>query len=117
MFRMMILACAAALTMAAHAGDVPKAFDACSSCHAVVPGKTLIGPSLFGIIGRKAGTAPGFDRYSSALKNSQIVWTPDTLKAFIAKPHASLHDNKMAFGGLHSASERDAVVKYLATLK
>jgi cytochrome c len=48
----------------------------CAECHSVREGKNKKGPSLFGVVGRKAATVPDAS-YSDALKASGITWTPD----------------------------------------
>jgi cytochrome c2 len=58
----------------------------------------MIGPSLGGIIGRKAGTEPGFT-YSSAMKQANITWTPQTLATYLVDPQKALPGNRMPFPG------------------
>jgi cytochrome c len=58
-----------------------QVYRMCVSCHSMVPGRHLTGPSLSGIWGRKAGTAEGFTRYSDALKSSEVVWTAESMDA------------------------------------
>ena len=64
------------------AGD-PEAgahvFRTCAACHTVEPGAHRTGPSLASVLGREAGTAEGFDRYSDALRSADLVWREDTL--------------------------------------
>jgi cytochrome c2 len=62
-----------------------KVFRKCGACHSLEPGRNMIGPSLGGIIGRKAGTEAGFT-YSSAMKQANITWTPETLAPYLADP-------------------------------
>jgi cytochrome c len=99
----------------AQTGDVVKGkavFMRCSICHSMAPGVKKLGPSLAGIMGRKAGSLPGFN-YSPALKASGIVWTPKTLDAFLAKPQALVKGNKMAFPGLPAPADRANVIAYM----
>lgn len=72
----------------------------------------MIGPTLAGIIGRKAGAEPGFN-YSPAMKQANITWTPQTLAAYLTDPQKSMPGNRMPFPGLKSAHERNDVVAYL----
>jgi len=100
------------------AGDVIKgksAFAICAMCHSDLPGKNGIGPSLFGVVGRDAGSAPGF-KYSAAMKAAG-KWTPERLDAFIAAPKAVVPGTAMPFGGLKDAAKRADIVAYLSTLK
>jgi cytochrome c len=105
--------------LAARAADVAAgeaAFEMkCGTCHSAAAGRNAIGPSLFGIVGRKAGTVPGF-AYSANNKLSGIVWNEETLAAYIAKPKAVVGANKMTYAGIKTESERNNVVAYLATL-
>jgi cytochrome c len=84
----------------------------CTACHTVEPGKNKIGPSLSGVVGRKAGTAPGF-QYSDAMKNSGITWSDEELEKYLADPKATVPGNKMAFAGVKKADERKAVIEFL----
>lgn len=89
----------------------------CAACHsAAAKSGSGIGPRLFGVVGRRAGTLPGFS-YSNAMKRSGIVWTPDQLKQYLAKPAAIIHGNRMPYAGLANPSQLDDLVSYLATLK
>jgi cytochrome c len=56
-----------------------KVFRTCAACHTVEPGAYRTGPSLASVLGREAGTAEGFDRYSDALRSADLVWREDTL--------------------------------------
>jgi len=104
----------------AQAGDAAKGkavFQRCAICHRVDKGGgNGLGPNLFGIAGRKAGTVAGFS-YSAAMKNSGIVWTADKLQAYVAHPAQLVPGNRMAFAGIVDAGQRADVVAYLATLK
>ncbi len=105
---------------AAQAGDAAKGkqtFARCGMCHKVENGGgNGLGPNLFGVVGRKAGTAANFS-YSSAMKNSGITWTEDKLEAYIAHPSAVVPGNRMAFAGISNPAQVDDVVAYLKTLK
>ncbi len=104
----------------AHAADAAKgktAFQRCAICHRVEQnGGNGIGPNLFAIAGRKAGSIAGFN-YSAAMKNSGIIWSADKLDAYIEHPAAVVPGNRMAFAGISDAGQRADVVAYLATLK
>ncbi len=86
---------------------------ACRPCHGLAPGdESPMGPHLYGLFGRPAGTSEGFD-YSPALRDSGIVWTAETLDAWLAQPEAFLPGNEMAFAGFRSADDRRALIAYL----
>lgn len=90
-----------------------QVFRACAGCHSLEPGHNLSGPSLAGVIGRKAGSAPSFLRYSAALKSSAINWTPQTLDAWLANPAAFIPGNAMPFKGLPDPKARSDLVAFL----
>ena len=106
----------AATATSVEAADAPAAFKACQTCHKVEAGAKLMGPSLFGIAGRKAGTVADF-AYSDVMKNSGITWDDAHLSAFIADPKTSMPGTKMVFAGLKKPDDVAAVVTYLKTLK
>jgi cytochrome c len=116
------LAFAIAMTSAgaAEAGDAAKGkivFQRCAICHRVdKDGGNGLGPNLFGVAGRKAGTVTGFS-YSAAMKNSGIVWSADKLTAYVAHPSQLVPGNRMAFAGVIDPGQQADVVAYLATLK
>lgn len=89
----------------------------CALCHSAPQGgPNKIGPNLFGVVGRAAGTAPGYT-YSQAMKNSRIVWSEATLRTYLASPARALPGGKMAFAGIRDATEMDDMLAYLASLK
>ena len=88
----------------------------CKTCHQFGEGaKNSIGPVLNGIVGRKAGTYPGYD-YSDANKNSGLTWDEATLKDYLKNPQAKIPGTKMTFAGLPKQSDLDNVVAFLKTL-
>src|SRR5215467_2248329 len=89
-------------------------FRKCQACHSLEPGKNLLGPSLAGIIGRKAGSEAGYN-YSSAMTQSGIVWDAKTLDAYLADPK-TIPGNKMPFPGLKTDHDRKDVVAFLASV-
>lgn len=84
----------------------------CTVCHTVEAGKNKIGPSLAGIVGRKAGTAPGFS-YSDANKKSGVTWDEATLDAYLTDPRKFMPGTKMVFAGLKNPDDRKAIIAYL----
>lgn len=102
---------------AGNAANGAGVFDRCAICHSNTrTGGNKIGPNLFGVVGRKAGTYPGFS-YSSAMASYGIVWTNAKLDAFITAPQTAVPGNKMPFGGLSNATQRADLIAYLDTLK
>jgi len=91
------------------------AFAKCALCHAKDKSNG-IGPGLLGVIGRHAGSVPGFG-YSQAMKNSNIVWDEKSLDAFIMTPQKALPGTTMLFPGIPSQEERNDLIAYLETLK
>ena len=89
----------------------------CSICHSTkAHGGPSVGPSLFRVVGRKAGTEPGFD-YSKAMKHAGLVWTEANLEKYIADPQKVVPGDKMPYTGLKDAAKRHELVEYLNTLK
>ncbi len=84
----------------------------CQACHSLDPGRTLIGPSLAGILGRHAGSVPNFP-YSPAMKQADIVWNEKTLDQYLASPQTLVPGNRMPFPGLNSATDRSDVIAFL----
>jgi cytochrome c len=89
-----------------------QAFAKCTACHSLQAGQQMMGPSLNGLRGRRAGSLEGFN-FSSALRASGLVWNEVTLDAFLANPQSFVQGTVMPFGGLKDASERGALVCYL----
>jgi cytochrome c len=89
-----------------------KAFNRCTACHSVEPGEHLMGPSLHGVMGGKAGTAEGFS-YSAALAEADIVWNDETMSAFLENPMQYLPGTTMPFAGLRKESQRHDIICYL----
>ena len=88
----------------------------CGACHAVAAGRNLVGPSLFGIVGRHSGTVDGF-RYSAANKAANVVWDPATLDKYLVNPKEMVPGTTMTFVGIKNDTQRADVIAYLATLK
>jgi S-disulfanyl-L-cysteine oxidoreductase SoxD len=91
-------------------------FRQCSACHQIGEGAAnRVGPALTRIYGSSAAAADGF-RYSPALVSAAedgLVWDHETLAAFLADPRGYIRGNRMAFAGLRSAEDIEAVIAYL----
>lgn len=89
-----------------------KVFKQCQTCHVNEPGKNKVGPTLWGIIGRTAGTVEGYN-YSKANKESGIVWTEQAMFEYLENPRATIPGTKMTFAGLKKPEDRVNVIAYL----
>jgi cytochrome c len=78
--------------------------------------RNLAGPVLDGVVGRPAGTYPGF-RYSDAVKNAGLVWDAPTLQVYLKNPQAKVPRTRMVFPGLPSDAEIADVIAYLAQFR
>ena len=98
---------------AAHGKQV---FQQCGICHSTEPGEAKLGPSLFGVVGRKIASEPGF-RYSPGIqKLNSDSWTPQKLDEWLQNPSKMAPGTAMAFN-LGNEKDRADVIAYLATLK
>ena len=104
------------LTIAAAAQDDAGQLmfnNACRTCHVVKEGDNRLGPNLYRIIGRLAGSVDDYG-YSSALDNADFVWDEETLDRFIANPEQAVPGNNMKpFGGISSKQDRAKIIGFL----
>ncbi len=109
---------AGARAEAADAAEGKKVFTRqCMACHVdAAEGPRRLGPSLFGILGRKTGSVEGF-RYTEANKAAGWVWTPEKLNEYLKNPRESIPGTNMAFAGIRSDSDRQNLIEYLQSLK
>ena len=107
-----LLAGAAAARAEGDATRGEKKFEECVACHSIDRTAQGVGPSLYGLFGRKAGMVEDF-RYSPAMKRSGILWTPQAVDTFIADPQAAVPANRMPYAGMTSESDRADLVAYL----
>jgi cytochrome c len=87
----------------------------CGICHAVAAGENRIGPTLFGVVGRRAGSVPGFN-YTADHKKLDITWDAAILDKYLTNPRAMVPDTSMVYAGLKNDAERADLVAYLETL-
>lgn len=123
-FKIALLAGFAAATLAssfARADDIEegrKNFNKyCVACHInTATGAKRLGPTMFGVVGRKAGTVPEY-QYSEANLKSGLTWTPEELDKYLNDPKGVVPGTKMSFAGVKKKEEREDLIKYLASLK
>jgi cytochrome c len=111
----------ASQAQAAPAGDAKNGqavfMDNCAVCHSNEKGApNKIGPNLFGVVGRKSATAPGY-MYSPAMMMANQTWEPATLNEFLAGPQKKVPGTKMGFPGFSDPGEEADVIAYLVSLK
>ena len=95
----------------------PADFSSCGFCHETKAGAAAsLGPNLFGVGGRVAGSVAGYD-YSDAMKKYAQPWTAENLAAFLLDPAKTVPGNKMDFPGANDAASAKAIADYLMSLK
>ncbi len=87
----------------------------CGICHSPAPGKNGIGPTLAGVVGRPAGSVPGF-HYSADHKKLGVTWDAATLDKYLTNPRAMVPDTTMSYAGLKDPAKRADLIAYLASL-
>lgn len=96
--------------------SAPKSFAQCATCHGIKPGAVSVGPTLFGVFGRKAGADASYS-YSDALKASGITWDEAALDKWLIAPMKDVPGTRMTFAGVDDAAKRKELIDYLKTLK
>jgi cytochrome c len=100
---------------AARSADWPARGNAvaetCQTCHSLHAVEHRVGPHLVQLIGRRAGTMPGYD-YSAAMRDSGLVWTRPQLRTFLLDPMRAVPGTAMALAGW-SEADVDAVIDFL----
>lgn len=87
----------------------------CAACHSTASGRNGVGPSLAGVVSRRAGSMEGFAS-SPALRTSGIVWDTAQLDRYLAAPARAVPGTRMPLA-VPDATQRAAIIRYLATLK
>jgi cytochrome c len=87
----------------------------CGICHSVAPGQNRIGPTLFGVVGRSAGSVPGF-HYSADHKKLGVTRDAAVLDEYLANPRAMVPDTTMIYAGLKDDAKRADLIANLQTL-
>jgi len=104
----------------ARAADIAageKVFSKCMQCHRIGLGATnFYGPVLNGLIGRKAGTVPGY-KYTDATMTSGITWDATTLSSYLKQPKHDVPGTAMTFPGLKDQADIDNVIAYIAQFR
>jgi cytochrome c len=94
-------------------GHGEKVFKKCSACHQIAAGgKNMIGPNLWSVIGRTAGSVNDY-KYSKAMVAYGKEWTFEEMNAYLIKPQAYIKGTKMAFAGLRKEKDRASVILYM----
>ena len=86
-------------------------YTRCAACHAIERNRT--GPQHCGLFGRRDGTAPGFDTYSKAMRDSKIVWNERSLDVFLQAPTQAVPGTSMGYAGVKDAQERADLIAWL----
>ena len=102
-----------ALFASTSAADGAKVFKKCTACHSIAKGgANKIGPALWGVLGRKAGSISNY-KYSKAMAAHGKSWSFEEMNGFLIKPKEWIKGTKMSFAGLKNAKDRAAVILYM----
>jgi cytochrome c len=108
-----LVASAGAASAAGDAAAGEATFRVCKICHRIgEDAKNFVGPELNGVVGRKAGSVPGYN-YSDAMKNSGLTWDEATLTKYLRSPREVVPGTKMAFPGMQGDQDVANVIAYL----
>jgi cytochrome c len=109
----MFFAVATGTALAQDAGE--KLFKGhCAACHSVVDdGKKKQGPNLAGLLTRKAGTSPSFEKYSDGLKNAAWQWTPEQLDLWLTDPKVLVPDTFMSAYKQKDPEKRKLIIEFI----
>ena len=102
-----------ALFASTSAAEGAKVFKKCAACHSITEGGgNKIGPALWGVLGRSAGSIPDY-KYSKAMVAHGKNWSFEEMNGFLIKPKDWIKGTKMSFAGLKKAKDRAAVILYM----
>ena len=102
-----------ALLASASVADGKKIFKKCAACHSIAKGGgNKIGPALWGVLGRKAGSISDY-KYSKAMAAHTKPWSLEEMNGFLIKPKDWIKGTKMSFIGLKKDTDRAAVILYM----
>jgi len=102
-----------ALFASTSSAEGAKIFKKCAACHSISQGGgNKIGPALWGVLGRKAGSVSGY-KYSKAMIAYGKSWSFEEMNGFLLKPKEWIKGTKMSFAGLKNANERAAIILYM----
>ena len=102
-----------ALFASTSAAEGAKVFKKCAACHSIAEGgKNKIGPALWGVLGRQAGSLPDY-KYSKAMAAYGKKWSFEEMNGFLIKPKDWIKGTKMSYAGLKNEKERAAVILYM----
>lgn len=104
------VACVGAAQAAPDARHGAEVYVRCQACHALAYDR--VGPRHCGLLGRKAGSVPGF-AYSPAMRNAHITWDPKTLDRFLAQPLKAVPGSTMTYAGIPDPQDRADLIAYL----
>lgn len=94
-----------------------KVFVKCGVCHSIEKDVPKVGPSLYDVFGRKAGTLSSFSMYSDAMKNSGVVWNDQTIAEFLKSPREYIKGTRMIFIGLKDDKTIADLLAYMKSIK
>ena len=102
-----------AIFASTNSAEGAKIFKKCAACHSITEGgANKIGPALWGILGRTAGSLPDY-KYSKAMAAYSKNWSFEEMNGFLLKPKEWIKGTKMSFAGLKKAKDRAAVILYM----
>ena len=102
------------LLASADVGRGQTSANKCVACHTFDKGgRNLVGPNLYGVIGREKGSVPGFNYSAAFRKTMKGTWTPQDISDFVKNPKAMVPGTKMTFAGIPRASERADLIAFL----